>query len=284
VKAALAALALAAAPHGSALPDGKPFLVYASVTPRVHKFAEPVTATLTVLFDRRLVDPARLRISTGFAPYEPTGKPSVRVRKLGALAELRWQVALSCLGVECVPTSLTRVFRFPAGRVRYLGRDGRPLVGELARWPAIESVSQINPAALGRRQRFGLVDVRGHVAPVLPASFRASPGLLAAGALATGTLLIAAGLGLAARPLLVRRAPRAAAPALPPLDRALALLAWARERGDETLERKALERLAAELNGRRDLAREARELAWSPERPSPEATAELARRVREALE
>jgi hypothetical protein len=57
-----------------------------------------------------------------------------------------------------------------------------------------------------------------------------------------------------------------------PLERALAVLRYAHERGDETLQRKAFERVADELGIERadELTRIARELAWSPRTPEDE--------------
>ena len=71
------------------------------------------------------------------------------------------------------------------------------------------------------------------------------------------------------------------------LERALALLTWAHARGDETLERKALERVADELVVEQprpevdELSRAARELAWSPHVPEDEEVETFAERARE---
>jgi hypothetical protein len=56
------------------------------------------------------------------------------------------------------------------------------------------------------------------------------------------------------------------------LERALAVLRYAHEKGDETLQRKAFERVAAELGVDRagELRVTARELAWSPRTPADE--------------
>ncbi len=70
-----------------------------------------------------------------------------------------------------------------------------------------------------------------------------------------------------------------------PLERALAVLAWAHARGDETLERKALERVAGELDDETpepeidELSRAARELAWSSRTPDDEDVEALSERV-----
>ena len=54
------------------------------------------------------------------------------------------------------------------------------------------------------------------------------------------------------------------------------LFTWAREHGDETLQRKALERVADELGpGGLELSEKARALAWAPEAPPEDEVAEL---------
>jgi hypothetical protein len=70
------------------------------------------------------------------------------------------------------------------------------------------------------------------------------------------------------------------------LERALRLLAWAHSTGNETLERKTLERVAAELDIEdvEGLSRAARELAWSEHTPADDDVETIAERVREVAE
>jgi hypothetical protein len=73
-----------------------------------------------------------------------------------------------------------------------------------------------------------------------------------------------------------------AAPEATPLERALALVEWARGRSDAGERRGALEALALELQAERgELADRVREQAWSRVPPSPDEMAELLRAVRE---
>jgi hypothetical protein len=67
-----------------------------------------------------------------------------------------------------------------------------------------------------------------------------------------------------------------------PLERALAVLRYAHEHGDETLQRKAFERVAGELGVERagELAQIARELAWSQRTPEDEEVEEFAEQAR----
>ena len=67
-----------------------------------------------------------------------------------------------------------------------------------------------------------------------------------------------------------------------PLERALAVLRYAHEHGDETLQRKAFERVAGELGVKRadELTAIARELAWSQRTPEDEEVEEFAEQAR----
>jgi hypothetical protein len=65
--------------------------------------------------------------------------------------------------------------------------------------------------------------------------------------------------------------------------RRLALLAWAQRHGDETVRRKALERVAGELGengGSGELASTAHDLAWAEPTPPPDEVDRFAERVR----
>jgi hypothetical protein len=67
-----------------------------------------------------------------------------------------------------------------------------------------------------------------------------------------------------------------------PLERALAVLRYAHRHGDETLQRKAFERVAGELGVEQadELTRIARELAWSPRTPEGEEVEDFAEQAR----
>jgi hypothetical protein len=109
-----------------------------------------------------------------------------------------------------------------------------------------------------------------------------SPNLAFWLAVALATVLGAAGLALVARwalPYLPARARPAPARASS-LERALTLFFWARAHDDETLQRKALERVADELPfDVHDLSETARALAWSPETPEEEDVQEISEKA-----
>ena len=109
-----------------------------------------------------------------------------------------------------------------------------------------------------------------------------SPDLLFWLAVALACVLGAAGLALATRWALQFRPSRAAEDALrsSSLERALTLFFWARAHDDETLQRKALERVADELPfDVHELSETARALAWSPETPEEEEVQEISERA-----
>ena len=101
-------------------------------------------------------------------------------------------------------------------------------------------------------------------------------------AVALGVALGAAGLFIGGRWALQFRPARAARRAADAssLERALTLFFWARAHDDETLQRKALERVADELPfDVHDLSETARAIAWSPETPEEEDVEEISERA-----
>jgi hypothetical protein len=109
------------------------------------------------------------------------------------------------------------------------------------------------------------------ITPVNPPHYGTSPDLAFWVAVALAIVLGAAGLALAARWALQFRPQAGATLPASSLERALTLFFWARANDDETLQRKALERVADELPfDVHHLSETARALAWSPEAPDEE--------------
>jgi hypothetical protein len=197
----------------------------------------------------------------------------------GRYVQTNWTWKLRCLTAVCVPVSppsdVFHVFKFPPVQVRGVGINGKTRYATHAFLPQFEVLSQVSPREknyiLGRKHILWLYQV----APATADAYRLSPGLVFWLAVALAGLCAAAAVVLAGRWALRFRAPHAAlAPAVSGsyLERALALFFWASARGDETLQRKALERVADELPlDVIDLSETARELAWSPETPQGEA-------------
>ena len=275
---------------GSVVGEGTPLKVYASIVPTVHLFGDTLQARLAVVADRRWVDPARLRVSATFEPYTPIAAPTILTLHVGRFEQLTWVWKLHCLTAVCVPVAPPseqfHVFRFPAARVEYVRANGKPSYGLDATWPRVEVMSQVSPGVVNALVNLRRYDWQYRLAPVAAPTFRVSPIVLYWLALGLAGLSALAALGVLARWYRVLR-PRVAAAAptdAPALEKALALLAWAHAHGDETLQRKAFERVASELGFEAtvdDLTRAAQELAWSPRLPEDDEVEAFAQQARE---
>jgi hypothetical protein len=291
----LAAVALAAAAPasaglpviqgGSVLGEGVPLKAYATITPTVHLFGDALTANLAIVADTRWVDPARLRVSASFLPYEPVRQPTMVSVRVGRFAELTWTWKLRCLTVQCVPreppSDKYHVFHFALAHIDYLkAPGGKPEYGITASWPPVEAMSQVSPGVEATLAKSSKLNWRFHTTPIASPTYRLSPSTLFWSALGLALVLLLGAGAFARRWYLTLRPPVVATegPTASPLERAVALLLWAHERGDETLERKALERVAGEVS-QDALSRTARELAWSSSAPGEgvETVAEQAR-------
>ena len=273
---------------GSSVGEGVPFKAYATIEPAVHLFGDELTAKIAIVADTKWVDPRRLRVTTNFAPYSPTNEPSVLRLKVGRFSQVTWTWKLRCITAQCVPrlppSDKFHVFKFTPARIEYMKLDGTPSYGINASFPPVEVLSQISPGVTNVLRKYNRLKWRVNFAPVAAPDYRTSPDLLFW--LATG-LAGAFGLGavfFAYRWFLVVRPRRSAAviDAGTPLERAIAVLRYAHEHGDETLQRKAFERVAGELGVERadELTLIARELAWSPRTPEDDEVEEFAEQAR----
>jgi hypothetical protein len=288
--------AAATLPHfssGTSVGEGVPLKAYATLTPQVHLFGDVVTAKLAVVADTKWVDPQRLRVSTDFAPYTAVRHRQRSTLSVGRFQQVTWTWTLRCITTKCVPrvppSESFHVFRFQSIHIDYLSRSGRRQYGIDATWPKIEVVSQISPSVATFLERTNHLNWRFHIAPVAAPTYRVSPSLLFWVAFGTGIalLLLAATFGWRWYRLIRPRKAYAPGEATgTPLERALAVLAWAHARGDDTLERKALERVAGELGIEEaqpevgELSRTARELAWSSRTPEDQEVETFAERAR----
>lgn len=275
---------------GSVVGEGTPLKAYANIVPTVHLFGDTLQAKLAVVADTRWVDPTRLRVSAGFAPYTEVAAPTVLRIHVGRFEQLTWTWTLRCLTAKCIPVSppseTLHVFRFPSAHIDYLKTNGTRDFGIDATWPAVEVLSQVSPGVESALLNSRKYDWQYSLTPVVAPTFRVSPLLLfwlalgLAGAAALGALYAGARWYRVLRP----RVAAAGAGQGPALDRALALLAWAHEHGDETLQRKAFERVASELGvvpAVDELSQAARELAWSPDVPEDEEVEAFTEEARE---
>jgi hypothetical protein len=277
---------------GSSIGEGVPLKAYASITPTVHLFGDELTAKLAIVADSKLVDPARLRVVTNFAPYQPAKQASVLRLQVGRFAQITWTWVLRCDTSPCVPrlppSDRYHVFHFRPAHIAYVALDGKPAYGINASFPPVEVVSQVSPGVVAFLRQTNRVNWRFDFTPVAAASYRTSPTLVFWLALGLGGLCLVAAAWFARRWYLVVR-PQAAAVEIEPgttLERALAVLRYAHEHGDETLQRKAFDRVAGELGVERadELTLIARELAWSPRTPEDEEVEEFAEQARGSQE
>jgi hypothetical protein len=154
------------------------------------------------------------------------------------------------------------------------------------RLPLVLLLSQVNTTALQRLLSLNpgvrVVPYRHHLLPVPKPSYRIAPATLAGISSTAAAVLFAASL-LFRRYARARRPQRVEEPVfrVPPLEQALAFLRHAQADGDQVLVRKALERVAAELesNGGGALAGEAHELAWAETDPTADGVEQLVERA-----
>jgi hypothetical protein len=264
---------------GTFAPEG--LTVGTRVEPRTSLFGDLITLRADVLVDRRAVDPNSVRVEARLTPFRVVSTTR-KVHELGGSAA-RVEVAygMQCLSIACLNAAgqtnedgavTATPIKLRAARAVGVRTNGAELSAPFA-WPDVVVHSRLTSEEL----KTGDPSVGPFVTP--KASWSVSPDLAAALLLAAGVLLALGGGWLLADAVRGKRVPlRLRLPAhLTPLDRALALVRDAATKDDAVDERKALERLAAELRRRGDaeLAGAAGRLAWSAERPSAEAVDEL---------
>lgn len=291
VALAVAAPAPAASPplhHKTAIGSEAPIQAYGTVTPPVQLFGNPITVRVTVIADTNWVkNPARIRVIAHFDPYHQTKPPTETRSQSGRFLEETWTWSLRCLTGPCVPTvppsDVFHVFHFPPAHVHYLGARGQIKYRLVAHFPGVEALSEISPGIVAYVNSNKTINWQYQLTPAAASPSRVPAGLVFWAALVLAALLGAAGLaGLGRWALGFRAAAPVAAPALPAsyLERALAVFFWANAHGDETLQRKALERVADELPlDVLDLSEAARELAWSPETPEEDEVEAISERA-----
>lgn len=272
--------------HGGSVLGGRlPLKVYASVSPPVQRFGDPITAQVAVVADRKWVAPANVRVAAHFAPYQTAGPPTVVRQYNGRLLQLTWTWKLRCLTAQCVPetknSDISRIFHFRRARVEYVSPAGAVRYALDAAFQPIIVYTQLSPAVVKGLEGHQ-IKWQASLTPVAAPQYRVPPRLAFWLSVALAVLFGATGLGLATRWALQFRPEATARSTLADssLERALTLFFWARAHDDETLQRKALERVADELPfDVHDLSETARALAWSPEAPDEEDVEEISERA-----
>jgi hypothetical protein len=272
--------------HGtSAIGKNLPLKVFASVNAPVQLFGNAITTQVAVVADRKWVDPANVRVAVNFSPYQPVGAPAETHTGSGRTVQVTWTWTLLCLTVQCVPemakSDISRIFHFHAAHVEYLSSAGQVRYSLSARFQPVVVYSELSPTVVNALTAHQ-IDWAAPATPIPTPHYRVSPDLLFGLAVTLAVLVGVAGAAIAARWALQFRPHAASLPTLPTssLERALTLFFWARARDDETLQRKALERVADELPfDVHDLSETARALAWSPEAPDEEGVHEISERA-----
>jgi hypothetical protein len=211
--------------------------------PTAALFGDRLGAEVRVVLDRRTVDPDSVVVSVDFGALSAPALTAPLRERAGDVVVLRYRYGLFCLRDECRATGGLRRLRVAPAVIRYKLRDGTRRTGRLE-WPDVTVGTRLGG------QPAGIADWR--IRDELPApTYRLSPSTVAA-----------VGFSLA---LVVDELA-----GLPPLERALRMLRLALANGSPPEHRRALDRLARELRreGHRDLAGEARKLAW--QRPGPD--------------
>ncbi len=288
-RAVLAVLVVALATAGPAA-AGR-LKATATFAPPVQLFGNTVTARVSVVTDTTRVDPARLHVIAKFSPYTPVAPPKELHSGSGRYVQTTWTWKLSCLTAVCVPLSSSsspssipsHVFGFPPAQIRGPGTNGKPTYKAHAFFPQLEMLSQVSPRENTYIRAHKHIQWQFPLPPAAGDAYRLPPGLVFWLALALAGLCGAAALVVGGRWALRLRQPVPATTAgvpTPYLERALALFFWANARGDETLQRKALERVADELPfDVHELSETAHALAWSPETPDEEDVQAISQRA-----
>jgi hypothetical protein len=292
VLAALAAAGCAGGASGEGPPPGRFVSTSGSLTPTAHLFADPVAVRVDVVLDRERLDPGRVRLQVSFLPYRIVDGISRSREDFGEFTRLTYRLQLRCLTIQCVPSRLgsvlggqegrgeRRTFRFKTARVLY----DDPKTGKERRlrriwWPPLDAISRLSAesTAVTSFTASPGAEFRATITPAPEPSYRLPAPLLAALLLAAAAGLLVLPARLVAREIRRRRPEPEPARQLSPLERALLLVASARDRGDAEELREALEVLAFELDaaGEAGPAASVRALAWSPEEPSPRAVSGL---------
>jgi hypothetical protein len=300
-RAAVAACALGLLAAGcgddesTAPPPGKSFATSRSLIPAAHLFADPVSARIDVVVDRKELDPDHVRIRVDFLPYRMVSGLVRSRHDFSRFTRLRYEARLRCLTVACVPTRLgsvlgdqegrgeRRTFRFDPAQVIY----DDPATGkarQLGRvwWPPLDAISRLSPDAAPIPFSAGAgAEFNATLAPVLEPEYRLPAPLLAALLLAGAAALLALPATLVARTVRRRRPQLGEELRVPPLERALRHVERARDEGDAEEQREALEALAYALDAEGDdRVERVRALAWSPAPPSRERVSDLVELVR----
>lgn len=254
------------------------------VTPLSALFGDVLTMQADVLVDARRIDPGSVQLDAHFRPFRIRSQSLHVEPRIGraALVEARYLiqcVTSACLALTGPQRGGTRAVELPAARVTARRHKGGTVSARVV-WPPFVVHSRLS----SEQAAMSTPELEPDFVP--PAiSWAITPDLLGALALAGASLLVLGAAWLVGSTLLansgrLRRLPLP--PSLSRVELALVLAEYAAANGEVEEGRKALHRLSIELfrAGERELAEDARALAWSTSTPSAARVGELARMVR----
>jgi hypothetical protein len=268
-RVAISAFALLVGP-ASAHAKG-PLTITTSVSNRFLYFADTITARVTVVADRRQVDPATIRLSAPFGQWDQVAPMRTASTSAGLFALRSWSFDIVCVQTTCLPSRKRLALRLPPATVSARRVDGSTVTVREA-WPALTIAARFGPAPPDGIPRFALDQ------SLASPTYRFGPAPLAFGLDAAAALLVCLALWIVFRE--VRRSHPTRVHEDPPLLRALSFVRQAKSRSPVD------RRLAAGLLARtlavppdEDLSSAAARVAWSANDPEPEHLEELAQLV-----
>jgi hypothetical protein len=242
-------------------------------------FGDRVSASVSVIVDRKRVDPSRVGFTTHFDPFITLGARVSR-HDTGRLTRLVYSADLICLTNLCLSKDKPEPVhvRFAPAQVFYTPESGRRHTLQLP-WQATTIGPRTTVEDLNGADPFEQPSWRATTTP-LPVTYGTSPHtlrlvLFVVSGLLFGLALFALVRFVVTGSLRLRR--------LSPLERAVVLVERAQPESPE--KRKALELLSHELarSGEPDLALAAKQLAWAEPTPLPTLTQPLTLDVRNLI-
>ncbi|MBA2475252.1 MAG: hypothetical protein H0V40_04775, partial [Actinobacteria bacterium] len=166
-------------------PDSASIAARASIAPRTHLFGDPLVAELELLFDRRRVEPASVRLDAVFEPYEPLDE-SRSLERSGDLVRLRYRFSLGCFNPACAPSEARREQGLDRARLSYTLADIDRRVVDPVDWPTFAVASRLGPFDVERARW------RADSRRLAAVSYRIRPGVLGTGLIGGALLLVLA--------------------------------------------------------------------------------------------